>query len=176
MGETDTSPVLTLLFFRFRSRSRLRDCCCEMEGTEAVFPLLLSLATFSSRMVWPLLGGCVAARLGADPAIVLLTAAEDTDLAMMGRVLADLARSSRRCLVSGGSCFDLPLPLRMLAVEAALRPSTTVTLESFLAPPLAAAEDAVFPLFPPPPFVLTSKWTTLYRREHALGTRIEVCG
>ena len=119
----------------------------------------------------------MAARLGAEPAIVLLTAAEDTDLAMMGRVLAPLARSSRRCLVSGGSCFDdLPLPLRMLAVEAALRPSTTVTLESFLAPPLAAAEDAVFPLLPPPPFVLTSKWTTLYRREHALGTRIEVCG
>ena len=110
--------------------------------------------------------------------IVLAWAAEDTDLAMMGRVLAPLARSSRRCLVSGGSCFDddLPLPLRMLAVEAALRPSTTVTLESFLAPPLAVAEDAVFPLLPPPPFVLTSKWTTLYRREHALGTRIEVCG
>ena len=174
MGETDTSPVLTLLFFRFRSRSRLRDCCCDMEGTEAVLPLLLSLATFSSRMVWPLLGGeraaVEAARLGAEPAIVL-TAAEDTDREMMGRVLAPLARSSRRCLVSGGSCFD-DLPLRMLEdVEAALRPSTTVTLESFLAPPLAAAAEDAFPLFPPPPFVLTSKWTTLYRREHALGEK-----
>ena len=160
-------------FFRFRSRSRLvgrADCSCAMEGTEAVFPLLLSLAALSSRMIWPLFGGWAAnpVRLGTEPAIVF-PAADDTDLEM-GRVLA-LARSSRRCRVSEGNCLDLPTPppfppLRMLETEVARRPSTTVTLESFLALPLVPEEDA-FP-FPLPPFVLTSKWTTLNPREHAL--------